>query len=156
MTNTIQYLKSERLSDNQILEQAAEIIAQRYMRGDALVSSQATKDYLQYKLAHNEREVFAVLLLDSQHQLIEYHELFFGTVDAATIYPREVVKLTLEHNAAAVIFAHNHPSGDPTPSSADKRITEKLKEALALIDVRVLDHVVVGKSCVSFSERGLV
>ncbi|MCG3826655.1 RadC family protein [Photobacterium damselae] len=156
MTNTTQYLKCKRLSDNQILEKAAEIIAQRYLRGEALVSSQATKDYLQYKLAHNDREVFAVLLLDNQHQIIKYHELFFGTIDAATIYPREVVKLALDHNAAAVIFAHNHPSGDPTPSNADQRMTQKLKEALALIDVRVLDHVVVGKSCVSFSERGLV
>ena len=113
------------------------------------------KDYLRLKMAAYEREVFAVLLLDSQHRLISYEELFFGTIDAASVYPREVVKLVLHRNAAAVIFAHNHPSGMPEPSEADKRITERLKTALATIDVSALDHFVVGhQDVVSFAERG--
>lgn len=98
--------------------------------------------------------MFSILLLDSQHRLIEYRELFFGTIDAAPIYPREVVKLVLEFNAAAVILAHNHPSGVAEPSQADRRITERLTEALKMIDVRVLDHIIIGESCVSFAERG--
>lgn len=107
-------------------------------------------------LGNYDREVFALLLLDNQHRLIEFNELFYGTIDSASVYPREVVKLALERNAAAVIFAHNHPSGDATPSQADKRITSRLKDALALIDVRVLDHFVVGETCVSFAERGWI
>lgn len=98
--------------------------------------------------------MFAVLLLDNQNRLIEFKELFQGTVDAASVYPREVVKVVLEVNAAAVIFAHNHPSGDSTPSQADRRITGRLKDALALVDVRVLDYIVTGDICTSFAERG--
>ncbi|GHW03181.1 DNA repair protein RadC, putative [Vibrio cholerae] len=98
--------------------------------------------------------MFAVLFLDNQHRLIEFKELFRGTVDAASVYPREVLKEALNVNAAAVIFAHNHPSGDPEPSQTDRRITQRLKDALSLVDIRVLDHVVVGKSSVSFAERG--
>ncbi|MGF1804059.1 DNA repair protein RadC [Aliivibrio sifiae] len=150
------YLKQQHYQENEILEHAAEILANRYVRGDAFSNPTATQDYLRYKLGNYEREVFAVLLLDSQHRLIEFKELFQGTVDAASVYPREVVKAVLEANAAAVIFAHNHPSGEPTPSQADKRITTRLKEALALIDVQVLDHIVVGETCVSFAERGLI
>ncbi|HHE0451022.1 DNA repair protein RadC [Vibrio vulnificus] len=148
------YASGGPLSANQILEKAAEIIAEKYLRGDAFCNPSATQDFLKFKLAHHEREVFAVLLLDSQHRLIEYQELFFGTVDAANIYPREVAKACLKANAAAVIFAHNHPSGAAEPSQADRRITERLKDALALIDVRTLDHIVVGEDCVSFAERG--
>ncbi|MEZ8076857.1 DNA repair protein RadC, partial [Vibrio sp. FF112] len=103
-----------------------------------------------------EREVFAVMFLDNQHHLISFEELFFGTIDSASVYPREVVKAALKTNAAAVIFAHNHPSGDATPSQADKRITQRLKDALALVDIRVLDHIVIGDSAVSFAERGLL
>ncbi len=98
--------------------------------------------------------MFAVLLLDAQHYLIHYEELFRGTIDGASVYPREVVKPMLRHNAVAVIFAHPHPSGVSEPSEADHRITERLKQALALIDVRVLDHIVVGKEAISFAERG--
>ncbi|MFN1533571.1 RadC family protein [Vibrio jasicida] len=144
------------LTDNQVLEQAAEIIAKRYLRGDIFTSPTDTKTFLTYKLGNYDREVFALLLLDNQHRLIEFNELFFGTIDSASVYPREVVKLALERNAAAVIFAHNHPSGDATPSQADKRITSRLKDALALIDVRVLDHFVVGENCVSFAEKGWI
>jgi DNA repair protein RadC len=96
------------------------------------------------------------MFLDNQHHLISFEELFFGTIDSASVYPREVVKAALKTNAAAVIFAHNHPSGDATPSQADKRITQRLKDALALVDIRVLDHIVIGDSAVSFAERGLL
>ncbi|MAD75685.1 MAG: hypothetical protein CML20_13015 [Rheinheimera sp.] len=140
----------------EVLDKAATLIAKKYARQDAFTNPQATKDYLTYKLAHHEREVFAVMLLDNQHRLIEFRELFFGTIDAAPVYPREVVKLVLEHNAGAVIFAHNHPSGVSEPSEADKRITRRLTDALAVIDVKVLDHIVVGETAVSFAERGLL
>ncbi|MEZ8105848.1 MULTISPECIES: RadC family protein [Vibrio] len=148
------YQKQQRYQENEILEHAAEILATRYVRGDALISPNATKEYVRCKLGSYEREVFALLLLDNQNRLIEFKELFHGTVDAASVYPREVVKAVLEVNAAAVIMAHNHPSGDSTPSQADRRITERLKDALALVDVRVLDHIVTGETCTSFAERG--
>ncbi|GIA88948.1 DNA repair protein RadC [Vibrio cholerae] len=96
------------------------------------------------------------MFLDNQHRLIAFEELFFGTIDSASVYPREVLKAALKVNAAALIFAHNHPSGDATPSQADKQITQRLKEALALVDIRVLDHIVVGDSAISFAERGLL
>ncbi|CAH0526257.1 RadC family protein [Vibrio hippocampi] len=150
------YLKAKSLPEHQVLEQTAQIIANRHLKGDVFTSPNATKEFLTYKLAQHEREVFAVLLLDNQHRLIEYNELFFGTIDAATVYPREVVKLALERNAAAVIFAHNHPSGQAEPSQADRRITSRLSDALALIDIRVLDHFVIGETPVSFAERGLI
>ncbi|HBH7896605.1 TPA: DNA repair protein RadC [Vibrio parahaemolyticus] len=150
------YKKVKSLPEHQVLEQAAQIIANRHLREAVFTSPNATKEFLTYKLSQHEREVFAVLLLDNQHRLIEYNELFFGTIDAATIYPREVVKLALARNAAAVIFAHNHPSGEAEPSQADRRITSRLSDALALIDVRVLDHFIVGESCVSFAERGMI
>ena len=143
-------------SDDVILASAANIIAERYVKKDAYTNPQATKDFLTYKLGGYEREVFAVMLLDNQHQLLEFKELFFGTLDAASVYPREVVKAVLAVNAAAVIFAHNHPSGESEPSTADKNITKRLTDALALIDVRVLDHIVVGRTPVSFAERGLL
>ncbi|HEY0924187.1 RadC family protein [Rheinheimera pacifica] len=139
-----------------ILDKAATLIAKKYDRKNAFTNPQATKDFLTYKLIKHEREVFAVMLLDNQHRLIEFRELFFGTIDAAPVYPREVVKLVLEHNAGAVIFAHNHPSGVAEPSEADKRITRRLTDALALIDVKVLDHIIVGETPVSFAERGLL
>lgn len=148
------YLLSQRIHEHRILEEAAEILEQRYVRGNAFTNPNATSDYLRFKLAGYEHEVFAVMLLDNQHQLIEFKELFRGTLDSASVYPREVVKEALLVNAAAVIFAHNHPSGNPEPSQADRQITERLKNAMALMDIRVLDHVVVGKSCISFAERG--
>ncbi|MCU8006729.1 DNA repair protein RadC [Shewanella sp. SM87] len=143
-------------SDDVILASAANIIAERYVKKDAYTNPQATKDFLTYKLGGYEREVFAVMLLNNQHQLLEFKELFFGTLDAASVYPREVVKAVFAVNAATVIFAHNHPSGESEPSSADKHITKRLTDALALIDVRVLDHIVVGRTPVSFAERGLL
>ncbi|WP_181317855.1 RadC family protein [Shewanella morhuae] len=141
---------------DEVLASAANIIAERFVKKDAYTNPQATKDFLTYKLGGYEREVFAVMLLDNQHQLLEFKELFFGTLDAASVYPREVVKAVLVVNAAAVIFAHNHPSGESEPSTADKNITKRLSDALALIDVRVLDHIVVGRTPVSFAECGLL
>ncbi|MDE1225530.1 DNA repair protein RadC [Vibrio aestuarianus] len=132
------------------------MLAARALRGDQYCNPEATKTYLSCKLKHHEREVFAVMFLDNQHRLIAFEELFFGTIDSASVYPREVLKAALKVNAAALIFAHNHPSGDATPSQADKQITQRLKEALALVDIRVLDHIVVGDSAISFAERGLL
>lgn len=140
-----------------ILEKARQVIDQRMQRGQKLESSQATSEFLQVKLSGFEHEVFAILLLDNQHRLIAYTELSHGTLDRATVHPREVVKEALKHNAGAVILAHNHPSGDLKPSRADREITNRLVSALALIDVRVLDHVIVsGLKTFSFAQKGLV
>lgn len=150
------YITNEPLTAHQVLEKAAEILADQFKRGEQINSPQATKDYLTYKLAGNKREVFAMLLLDCRHRLIEYRELFHGTIDSASVHPREVVRAVLEVNASSVILAHNHPSGDAEPSEADKRITRTIVEALALVDVRVLDHIIVGEKPVSFAELGLL
>ena len=142
--------------------QAAIEMSRRYlearMRRDAVLDSpDATRDYLKARLGHQRREIFACLLLDNRHRVIHYAELFQGTIDGASVHPREVVRAALEHNAAAVIFAHNHPSGVAEPSDADRRITTRLKDALALVDIRVLDHLVVGDGeTVSLAERGWV
>ncbi|MCS0132703.1 RadC family protein [Vibrio alginolyticus] len=141
---------------NELLERAAEALATKYKREGTFTNPTNVKEYLKLKLGAHDREVFAVMFLDNQHQLISFEELFFGTIDAASIYPREVLKTALNHNAAAVIFAHNHPSGIAEPSQADKRITQRLIDALKLVDIRVLDHIVVGEDCVSFAEKGLI
>lgn len=113
--------------------------------------------FLTAQLRHKPHEVFAALFLDNQHRLLHYQELFQGTIDGASVYPREVVKRVLQLNAAAVIFAHNHPSGVAEPSQADRHITLQLRDALALVDVRVLDHFVVGDGEItSFAERGWI
>ncbi|MEX2488183.1 MAG: DNA repair protein RadC [Pseudomonadales bacterium] len=141
---------------------AALEITERYLqcgfeRGDAITDPAMTRRFLMTKLRRHPREVFACMYLDNQHRLIKYEELFFGTIDGASVHPREVVKQVLAHNAAAVIFAHNHPSGVAEPSQADQRITDRLKSALMLVDVRVLDHMVVGdQEVVSFAERGFL
>ncbi|MFW5449968.1 MAG: DNA repair protein RadC [Methylophagaceae bacterium] len=124
-------------------------------RGDALADADTTKRYIQQRLRAYQHEVFACLFLDNKHRMISFEELFRGTIDGASIYPREVVKQALSHNAAAVIFAHNHPSGIAEPSQADHAITQRLKSALELVDIRVLDHIVVGDGeIVSFAETG--
>lgn len=110
---------------------------------------------LQAQLRDRPREVFALLLLDNQHRVIQFVELFYGTLDSASVWPREIVQIALKHNAAAVILAHNHPSGVAEPSRADRQITDRITAALALIDIRVLDHLVIGDGItVSFAERG--
>ena len=128
-----------------------------FRRGVALDSPSVVRDFLTNKLGALEHEVFAVLLLDTRHRLIEYVELFRGTIDGASVHPREVVKLALARNAAAIILAHPHPSGIAEPSAADELITRRLQEALALVDIRVLDHLIIaGGEAVSLSERGLL
>lgn len=150
------YVTHEPLTAHQVLEKAAEILASQFSRKGHINSPQATKDFLMVKLAGNKREVFAILLLDSSHRLIEYRELFHGTIDSASVHPREVVKAVLEVNASSVILAHNHPSGDTEPSVSDTKITRRIVDALVLIDVRVLDHIIVGEQAVSFAELGLL
>lgn len=126
-------------------------------RGSALENPQQTRDFLIARLRDYSFEVFSCLYLDNRHRVIQFEELFRGTINGASVHPREVVKKALSHNAAAVIFAHNHPSGVAEPSAADEQITQQLSRALGLVDVRVLDHVVVGDGVsVSFAERGLM
>lgn len=140
----------------QILEAAREVVGQKMPRG-ATVRSDTLQEYLRTVLAGRDHEVFAVLFLDAQLRLIEYVEMFRGTIDTAAVYPREVVKEALRRNAAAAILVHNHPSGDPEPSRADQVLTHKLKNALALIEVQILDHIIVaGPVTVSLAERGLI
>jgi DNA repair protein RadC len=137
------------------LEMARRHLAEELERSDALQNPRAARDYLVSKLRDLEHEVFAALLLDTQHKVIAFEELARGTIDGASVYPREVVKAALRHNAAAVIFAHNHPSGVAEPSTADRVLTEKLRAALGQVDIRVLDHFVVGNGApTSFAERG--
>ena len=125
--------------------------------GPSLASPRATCDFLSAKLRDLEHEVFCCLYLDKRHRLIEYEELFRGTIDGASVHPREIVKLALQRNSAAVIIAHNHPSGVAEPSQADELITQRVKEALALVDIRLLDHIIIGDGAsVSLAERGLV
>lgn len=122
-----------------------------------ITDTRAVRRYLQHKLAGYEREVFAVLFLDTRHRLLGFETLFLGSVDRASVHPREVLKQALAHNAAAVILTHNHPSGNPEPSPSDLRLTEELRGLLAQVDVRVVDHVVVGRGAtVSLAERGLL
>lgn len=142
--------------------QAALELARRHLwetlqRGDALTSPDDTRRFLAARLRGYHHEVFACLFLDNRHRVIAFDELFSGTIDGAAVHPREVVKRALGHNAAAVILAHNHPSGVAEPSRADEAITRRLKEALATVEIRVLDHLVVGDGeMVSLAERGLI
>jgi DNA repair protein RadC len=146
-------------TDDAIIESALKILESRISyKSDAppLTSPQDGKNYAKLQIALYEHEVFACIFLDSRNRVIAFEKLFRGTIDCASVYPREVVKACLSHNAAAVIFAHNHPSGATEPSQADIQITERLKNALQLIDITVLDHLIVGEDVVSFAERGLL
>lgn len=127
-----------------VLEMGRRHLAEVVQRDSALESPQAVRDYLKARLRHEPHEVFACLFMDTRHRVLAFEPLFHGTIDGASVYPRQVVKRALVHNAAAVILSHNHPSGVSEPSQADRLLTERLKEALALIDVRVLDHFIVG------------
>jgi DNA repair protein RadC len=139
------------------LELARRVLREQLSTGNALSSPGAVRDYLRLALAGREHEVFVVLLLDAQHRVIAIEELFRGTLTQTSVYPREVVKLALRHNAAALIFAHNHPSGVAEPSNADELLTRTLKQALSLVDVQTLDHfIVAGGATTSFAERGLL
>ncbi|MGA8862578.1 MAG: DNA repair protein RadC [Gallionella sp.] len=140
-----------------VLEMSRRALREELHRGDALNSPRAVRDYLQLLLGGRHQEVFMVLFLDTQHRVIASEELFHGTLSQTSVYPREVVKRALAHNAAAVILAHNHPSGVAEPSQSDKLLTDALKQALSLVDVRVLDHFVVAAGqTLSFAETGLL
>lgn len=139
-----------------VLEIARRHLFESVRRGDPLSNPTETRNYLAMKLREYAFEVFAALFLDNRHRVIAFEELFRGTIDGASVHPREVVRRALHHNAAAVILAHNHPSGVAEPSQADRHITQRLKDALSLIDVRVLDHIVIGDDTVSLAERGLL
>ena len=142
--------------EDQIIDLALTILDCRLRQpGAALTSVTLVRKFLSLRMATLEHEVFSALYLDNQHRVIEFEELFRGTIDGASVYPREVIKSVLNHNAAAVIFAHNHPSGIAEASQADRAITDRLVDALALVDVRVLDHIIVGgNETMSFAERG--
>ncbi|HOY87614.1 MAG: DNA repair protein RadC [Methylotenera sp.] len=140
-----------------IFEMSRRALSEQLQQRDVLSSPQHVRDYLVLKLASLTREVFMVLFLDTQNRLLASEELFSGTLSQASVYPREVIKRVLHHNAASVIFAHNHPSGIAQQSAADELLTTRLKEALALVDVGVLDHfIVAGNQTLSFKERGLL
>ena len=145
------------VSDEVVIDTALELLARRIAKGPLLSSPNAVKNYLRLRLADLQHEVFCLLFVDKRHRLIACEEMFRGTIDQASVYPREVVKEALAHNAAALIFSHNHPSGSPTPSGADEAMTRRLREALALVDVRVIDHVIVaGNDTTSMAEQGML
>ena len=140
-----------------VLDRAQALIAQRYRSGSPVLTSPAlTREFLRMRLGACEHEIFGLLHLDSRHRLIAAEDLFRGTINSSSVHPREVVKAALARNAAAVVLYHNHPSGLTEPSAADELITRRLKEALALIDVRVLDHLIVAETIFSFAEAGLI
>ena len=140
-----------------VLEMARRALREKLERGSALSSPQAVRDYLRLRLQDRPHEVFAGVFLDAQNRVLAVEELFRGTLTQTSVYPREVVKRALHHNAAALIFAHNHPSGIAEPSRSDETLTQALKQALSLVDVKVLDHFVIGAgAAMSFAERGLL
>ena len=145
------------VTEKDILAMANQLAKNRLAKGNVIERPSSAFIYLQTLMSQYEREVFGSIFLNTQYRIISFEELFYGTINAANIHPREVVKRALELNAAAIIFVHNHPSGDSSPSDADVQITIVLREALNLIDVRVLDHIVVGANeCVSMTECGLI
>ena len=138
-----------------VLEMSRRYLQQELHDAPVFTQPQRVKSYLQSQLQHRQRECFAALFLDNQHRLLAFEPIFEGTIDSAPVHPREVVKLALSHNAAALIISHNHPSGVAEPSQSDRLITERLQKSLELVDIRLLDHIVVGcGSTVSFAERG--
>jgi DNA repair protein RadC len=148
---------TESVSDDGVVAAALRILSERIIRSTPLSNPRATREYLAIRFAGLEHEVFACLYLDNRNRVIACEELFRGTIDGASVHPREVVKRALVHNAAALILAHNHPSGVAEPSQADELITRRLNEALALVDIRVVDHLVVaGPVAESMAERGLL
>ncbi len=145
------------IDQEQLLQAAQHCIRERFASDqEPLTSPDHARELIQVLIGPYEHEVFMAIWLDSKHKIIHHEVMFRGTIDASAVYPREVVKAGLKHNAAAVIFAHNHPSGDTEPSNADIAITKRLKDALTLVDIRVLDHLIVGERVTSMAERGLV
>lgn len=143
-------------AESATLRKAAKILAQRLKSGLVFTSPQLVKDYARLTYAGKHREEFGVMYLDAQHRLIEFKIEFVGTLTQTSVYPREIVKTCINLNANSVILLHNHPSGNPEPSRADELLTQTLKSTLNLIDVRVLDHLVVGDTVTSFAEKGLI
>jgi DNA repair protein RadC len=139
-----------------VVEMSRRYLEEKMHRGNVLTDASAVEDYLKMTLRHCPYEVFCCVFLDNKHRVIEFEELFKGTIDSASVHPREVIRRVIHHNAAAVIFSHNHPSGIAEPSQADLHITNRLTQALSLIDVRVLDHFIIGDEVVSFAQRGLI
>ncbi len=155
--NLLEAASPTRIQENMILERASEILQARYVSDVCFTSPQSVVKYLKARLEHLEHEEFHALFLDSQHKLIKAEVLAKGTIDGAAVYPREVLKAALKCNAAAVVFSHNHPSGIAEASQADRAITEKLVKALALVDIRTLDHVIIGNGeFQSFAEKGWI
>ena len=148
------YAFSRHATGDEIIALAGKILSRRFRKGEALGSPGDTARYLQHKLRGQEREVFCCLFLDTRNRVIAFDEMFYGTIDGASVHPREIVKRALQRNAAALIVAHNHPSGVSEPSQADRALTRRLREAVELIDVRLLDHFVIGEAVVSFADRG--
>ena len=149
------YLVTELINEEELLTIANQIARQKLAKGEAITDKHLAQHALQTLLQSREHEVFAMLFLDNQHRILAYEELFRGTLSSASVYPREVVKRALALNAAALMLVHNHPSGYPEPSRADIEITLRLQDALALVDIRILDHLVVGtEGVVSLAERG--
>jgi len=145
------------MTDDEVIAAALRILEKRIREGDCLASPQAVREYLRLAIGDREREVFVVVLLDAQNRVLATEELFAGTLTQTSVYPREVVKVALQWNAGAVVLAHNHPSGVAEPSQADQLLTQTLRRALDLVDVKVLDHFIVTRgACVCFSERGLL
>jgi DNA repair protein RadC len=148
---------ASKCSEDAIVAQAVEILERRLERGAAMTDPAAAGQYCSARIRHFDREVFGVLFLDNRHRLLAFELLFQGTLDGAEVYPREVARAALRHNAAAIIVCHNHPSGSTEPSAADRAVTLRLRDALALLEVRLLDHFVVGEGqATSLAARGWV
>ena len=154
----VYYTKDDFITENEIIRSAKVLLKKRLTNNNSVLTSpDAVKDFLMLEYSSREYESFVVLFLTNQHKLIKAVEMFVGTIDGASVYPREILKTALQLNAAAVILSHNHPSGITEPSQADKTITTKVKNSLSLIDIRVLDHIIIGGvDSFSFAERGLL
>ena len=149
--------RGDYLSEDAILGQAEAILRKRLNRQGKIDRPDDASHFLRMRLAHLDHEEFHVVFLDTRHRIIAVEAMFRGTIDGAEVHPREVVRAELRHNAAAIIVSHNHPSGDPTPSAADRAVTARLKQALELVELRLLDHIVVSADgCVSLAARGWV
>lgn len=148
------YRFSREVSSDEIVHMAAKILSRRFCKGASLSSPGDVKQYLQNKLSDREHEVFACLFLDNRNRVISFNEMFHGTINGASVHPREIIKCGLACNAAGLIVAHNHPSGVAEPSNSDRALTKRLCEAVRLVDIKLLDHFVIGEEVVSFAERG--
>jgi DNA repair protein RadC len=149
------YSVTEPISEQDIINFAQIIIAKRFKRGTTISSPKDSVEYFQSAIGHYEHEVFAALFLDSKHRIIAFEELFTGTIDQASVYTREIAKRALNHNAAAIIFSHNHPSGIPEPSGSDINLTQRLVSAMQLLGIKTLDHIIVaGAESISLAELG--